>query len=1142
MIFPPLQFDGKNKPLIINNLHGLAIPLAIAELQQQLSCCTVVIADSVQQSQVLEREIAWCTQSDNIKILHFPSWDTLPYDVFSPNPEIISERLDFLHHIQSINSNTLLVIPVQNLMQKIPNPEYISSRTFMLKIGDHFDMHKKRSALEKNGYLCVNEVRETGEFSIRGGVFDIFPSGSHQAYRIELFDDEIESIRTFSTETQLSIERISEIRLMPANEYPFDEGARQKFLAHFREHFHINTAKSAIYQDVRKGNRFAGIEYYLPFFHQQLTHFFSYLPEGTTFIHCTESLSVMQTWQKQIQARFEDRKHDTERPLIEPEKLYLTATETNQLFNQHNNIYFNSKGGSDQHQKVHAKTTLPKQYTEAVNAKPLDEWLSTFTERILICADSLGRQDAILRKLKKEQKKYVLVDSISNFTNSQIKRAITVAPIISGTCLKTSNMLFFDEGSLFGSRANRTGKSVRFKANPNDIISNLTDLHLGSPIVHIDHGIGRYRGLKQLDYDGQAEYLELEYLGGDKLFVPVSSLHLVSRYTGANEENAPWHRLGNDQWQNIKQKATKKIRDVAAELLSLYAKRESQKGFGMKIDQTEYEKFCQGFPFEETNDQLKAIEAVEKDLMAAKHMDRVVCGDVGFGKTEIALRAAFIAANDSHQVVMLVPTTLLAQQHFENFLDRFSPFPIQVALLSRFVSNKESKQTLIGLQSGHIDIVIGTHKLLQKDIKFKNLGLMIIDEEHRFGVKQKEHLKSLRTDVDILTLTATPIPRTLNTALSGLRDLSIIATPPKSRLSIKTEVLEWQNNIIREACQREIQRGGQVYFLHNEVQTIGQMAESIQKINPDARVRAAHGQMPEQELQKIMVDFYKQRFNILVCTTIIESGIDIPTANTIIINRADKLGLAQLHQLRGRVGRSHHKAFAFLIIPGWKSITADAKKRLQAIESLEDLGSGFTLATHDMEIRGAGELLGEGQSGQIQSIGFDLYCTLLDRAVNALQQGEDIDILDEPDKSVEIELNIPALIPEDYVFDVFTRLTLYKRMNSAQSNQALDALRVELIDRFGLLPESTADLFEVLSLKLQASQHHISSVVMNDEFANIHFSNQPQKLAQQLISLIQKEPQTYKPLPNNGIKMLGDFSSAEQRINATKQLFDILEA
>jgi len=633
----------------------------------------------------------------------------------------------------------------------------------------------------------------------------------------------------------------------------------------------------------------------------------------------------------------------------------------------------------------------------------------------------------------------------------------------------------------------------------------------------------------------------IEYAGGDKLFVPVASLHLVSRYTGASEENAPWHRMGSDSWAKTRDKAARKVRDVAAELLDLYAKRAARPGKKIKLNQDDYLQFCQGFPFEETEDQAKAIAQVLNDLQSPHSMDRVICGDVGFGKTEVALRAAFVAANDGKQVALLVPTTLLAQQHYENFLDRFAAFPFRIELLSRFVSKKQADKTLQGISDGTVDIVIGTHKLLQKDIRFKNLGLVIIDEEHRFGVRQKERLKQLRAEVDILTLTATPIPRTLNTALSGLRELSLMTTPPKARLSVKTQVLEWDDSVIREACQREIQRGGQVYFLHNDVQTIEQMAETVQRLNPDARVRVAHGQMNEHELQQVMLDFHKQRFNILVCSTIIESGIDIPNANTIIINRADKLGLAQLHQLRGRVGRSHHKAFAYLLIPGRNSITKDAKKRLEAIESLEELGSGFTLATHDLEIRGAGELLGDEQSGQIHAIGFSLYCELLERAVNALKNGQEPEELENTVPHTEVELGLPALIPDDYIPDVFTRLQFYKKLNTAGNQDELDQLRVELIDRFGLLPDACKNLFEVMRLKTEADALGVQSIQMDAEGGLIRFADKLPFAPERLITLIQEQPQRYRPAPNNALRLHGDLARPEARIAAVDELLQWLK-
>ncbi|MFC3193288.1 transcription-repair coupling factor [Marinicella sediminis] len=1122
------------------HLKGLALPMAIAEFHERHPGLLVVLTDSVHHSRILEAEIKLCSTQKHLDVLHFPVWDTLPYDVFSPNPEIVSERMKFLAQISMVKQDAVVVMPAQNLMQQLPDKDFIIGRSLNVQVGDDFDLHRWRKLFEKNGYVHVSEVREAGEFVVRGGVLDLFPMGGQDAFRIELFDDEIESIRIFDTDTQLTIRETQGIQVMPANEFPFDDKARELFLSRFREWFDVDTRKNTLYQDVRKGLKFSGIEQYLPMFHQQLADIFSYLPEDVVFIHCQQTAPILQTWEKQIKARYEERKHDVQRPIPAPEHNYLSADTTHQNILSFQNIWVNQpQPGQASGVSVDFNSQLPIRYN-AETHDSLVQFADQFKQRLLVTADSLGRQDLILNKLKSSQQPFTIFPDIHAFINSEAKRGVCIAPIENGVHLRSLQLQILDEGSLLGQRVTRQQKVKKYKANPEDIISNLTDLHLDSPIVHIDHGVGRYRGLKMMDYEGEAEYLEVEYLGGDKLFVPVSSLHLVSRYSGASEENAPWHKLGSDVWSKAKQKAAKKVKDVAAELLSLYAKREAAGGESMRVNEDDYAQFSDGFPFDETEDQHNAIEAVIKDMQASTHMDRVICGDVGFGKTEIALRAAFIAANEGKQVVLLVPTTLLAQQHYDNFVDRFAPFPIKVELLSRFVSGKATREILAACENGQADVIIGTHKLIQKGIKFNNLGLVIIDEEHRFGVRQKDRLKQLKADVDFLTLTATPIPRTLNSALSGLRDLSIIATPPKARLTVKTQVIEWQNSIINEACTREIQRGGQVYFLHNDVQSIEQMAETIQKINPGARVRVAHGQMNEKELQNVMVDFYKQRFNVLVCSTIIESGIDIPNANTIIINRADKLGLAQLHQLRGRVGRSHHKAFAYMIIPSWKAISRDAKKRLEAIESLEELGAGFTLATHDMEIRGSGELLGEEQSGQIQSVGFSLYCEMLERAVDALKKGEDIDLLDDNQQHTDIELNIPALIPDSYVFDVFTRLTFYKRMNNARTADALDEIKVELIDRFGPLPEPANHLFYVLKFKQKAKQLGIQSLVMNEDFADVKFKAQNDAFFARLIQLIQKHPETFKPLPANGLRYQGDFQSAEQRIDAIHHLFDIL--
>ncbi len=1137
MLFPLTKHINTSHNIEIKGVKGLALPLLLAEITNNYSGLNLVLTESAHQSIVLEEELELCAPELKDKIYHFPTWDTLPYDVFSPNPEIVSQRLAFLYKVSQNITDGILIIPIHNLMQRLSTKSFIKGRTLFLEVNSHFDIDKKRLMFENNGYHCVTEVREPGEFAVRGGVIDIFPTGTEDAFRLELFDDEIESIRTFDPDTQRSIKAVNKINILPANEFPFDEAGRMRFLQEFREEFDVDTHKCSIYQDVRKTIQFSGIEHYLPMFFEQTSTLFDYLPDNTRIIHTGKTAAILSTWDKQIHARYQERRHDIQRPVVKPKSLYLCPNDVIDRLEEFTTINLNQNN-----QAIDFHTQLPNRYNPD-KYKNKSGWLQSqlvHNKRILIAADSLGRVDVIKRLFQKEKIAIKECDSIIDFINSSIDLAITIAPIENGTNFILDNLIILDESCLFGTRANRTRKKKRFKANPDEIISNLSELHIGSPIVHIDHGVARYQGLETHNFEGEAEFLVLEYYGGDKLFVPVSSLHLVSRYTGASAENAPWHKLGGDRWQKIREKAAKKVEDVAAELLQLYAIRESRGGKQVKLNENDYLQFCQGFPFEETEDQLTTINAVIEDLKSPKSMDRVVCGDVGFGKTEVALRAAFVTANDAKQVAILVPTTLLAQQHYENFLDRFAPFPIKVASLSRFIKKGEQTKILQGITDGTVDIVIGTHKLLQKDIKFKNLGLIVIDEEHRFGVRQKERLKKLRAEVDILTLTATPIPRTLNTALSGLRDLSIIATAPKSRLSIKTQVIEWDTAAIKEACLREIQRGGQVYFLHNEVRTIEQIAETVQNLVPQARVRVAHGQMHETELQSVMLDFHKMRFNILVCSTIIENGIDIPTANTIIMNRADKLGLAQLHQLRGRVGRSHHKAFAYMLIPGWKAITKDAAKRLEAIVSLEDLGSGFTLATHDLEIRGAGELLGDEQSGQIQAIGFSLYCELLERAVEALNDGEDPQLDNLSIHETEIELNIPSLLPDDYIHDIYLRLTFYKRLSACHSIDDVNELRVELIDRFGLLPEHAKNLFEIKILQLKSKVYDISTIQMNQHGGTVKFATKKDAILRKLITLIQTKYKTYKPMPDNAIKITGEFLQVEQRFEAVEALFDDL--
>ena len=1134
MLYPTLPDFSLKQTTHIKGVKGLALPLFLAQITEKFQGLNVVLTESAHQSMVLEEELELVAPQLKDKTFHFPAWDTLPYDVFSPNPEIVSGRLAFLHNISQNIEHGILIIPTTNLMQRLSTKSFIKGRSLSMSIGSTFDLPKKRLSFENNGYLCVTEVREPGEFAVRGGVVDIFPTGSDQAYRMELFDNEIESIRIFDTETQRSIEKVKHVHILPANEFPFDEAGRMRFLQKFREDFDVDSHKSSIYQDVRKVVQFSGIEHYLPMFFENTSTLFEFLPENTRFIHTGQTQAILKTWDKQIQARYQERRHDIQRPVVAPYDLYIEPESIGKKLKEFSTISLNQQTDG-----IDLQTQLPHRFNPETHTNQV-KWLNNQTstgKRILIAADSLGRVDVIKRLFIKEKLTIKQVTSINEFIETDEKIAITIAAIENGTNFLQENLIILDESCLFGQRANRTRKKKRFKVNPDEVISNLSELHLGSPIVHIDHGVGRYRGLETHNFEGEAEFLVLEYYGGDKLFVPVSSLHLVSRYTGASAENAPWHKLGGDRWQKIREKAAKKVKDVAAELLQLYAIREARGGKKVAFNENDYLQFCQSFPFEETDDQLQTINAVIKDLRSPKSMDRVVCGDVGFGKTEVALRAAFVVANDAKQVAILVPTTLLAQQHYENFLDRFSPFPIRVEVLSRFVKASEQKKILADVTDGKVDIVIGTHKLLQNSMKFNNLGLVVIDEEHRFGVRQKERLKKMRAEVDILTLTATPIPRTLNTALSGLRDLSIIATPPKARLSVKTQVIEWDNATIKEACLREIQRGGQVYFLHNDVKTIEQMAETIQKLVPQARVRVAHGQMHESELQHVMLDFHKVRFNILVCSTIIENGIDIPTANTIIMNRADKLGLAQMHQLRGRVGRSHHKAFAYLLIPGWKAITKDATKRLEAIVSLEDLGAGFTLATHDLEIRGAGELLGDEQSGQIHAIGFSLYCELLERAVEALNNEQEPQLDDLSIHETEIELNVPALLPDDYIHDVYLRLTFYKKLSQCETPHDVSDLRVELIDRFGLLPDQAKNLFDIKLLQLQSKVYDIKSISMNQHGGTVKFDTKNDDVLRKLITLIQTKHKDYKPASNDAIRIQGDFLQAEQRFDAVDKFF-----
>ena len=959
-----------------NGLYGSSLSLALLKTAERHNGITLVVAHSPRQAQNLEYDLKLLAGEASLPILHFPDWETLPYDPFSPHPDIISERLRLLISLPGHGAG-ILVVPITTLLQRLSPVDYVTSHGLLLHRQQQLPAEQLQRQLSAAAYEHVEQVHQPGQFTVRGSLIDLFPMGAEKPVRVELFDDEIESLRTFDPETQRSLKQCEKISLLPAREYPFNEDTIPAFRRAFRNRFDIDTRRCPIYQDLRQGIHPQGLEYYLPMFFETTAGLLDYLSGDVQLILDAGITEAAQHFQNQLQQRYEQRRHDIDRPILPPDALFFSTAELADSLAKirsdhfvHNQPAkmpgpcFNTQAPPDLF--IHEKSASP--------GKSVQQFCTEFSGRILFVADSPGRRQALIDTLQPFGIRPQSVDSWNAFmATRQPLPCITVMPLEQGFVSGDPKLAVITEAQLFGGRLRQRRQRERSGRDPESIIRNLTDLSIGAPVVHEEYGVGRYQGLQVLDLDnGPTEFLNLEYAKGDKLYVPVASLHLISRYTGGSPESAPLHRLGGDQWEKVKRRAAEKIRDVAAELLELYARREARNGHAYSLDPKLYAEFAATFAFEETPDQLQTISAVTEDMLAEQPMDRVVCGDVGFGKTEVALRAAFIAVQAGRQVAVLVPTTLLAQQHYRTFSDRFADWPIHIEALSRFRSGKQTGNVLKGLADGRVDIVIGTHRLIQGDIDFKNLGLLIVDEEQRFGVRQKERLKALRSQVDILTLTATPIPRTLNMAMSGLRDLSIIATPPARRMAVKTFVSQWSNGLLKEAMQRELQRGGQVYFLHNEVQTIDKIARQLEEIIPSARIKIAHGQMHERELEQAMLDFHRQRFNVLVCTTIIENGIDIPSANTIIINRADKLGLSQLHQLRGRVGRSHHRAYAYLLIPDRRSITSDARKRLDAIASLEELGAGFTLATHDLEIRGAGELLGDEQSGQIQEIGFHL--------------------------------------------------------------------------------------------------------------------------------------------------------------------------
>ncbi|KFI10637.1 transcription-repair coupling factor [Vibrio coralliilyticus] len=1094
----------------VGNLQGASLALAIAELANQHSSHTLLAVADPQTALKLLQEIEQFTQQE---VSLFPDWETLPYDNFSPHQEIISDRIARLYQLPTQNSG-ITIVPINTLLQRQSPRDFLMQHTLMVKVGDLYSLEKLRIQLEKSGYRHVDQVFGPGEYASRGSILDLFPMGASDPFRIDFFDDEIDTIRTFDPENQRSIDDVQEIRLLPAHEFPTSESAIEDFRIRWRQRFEARREPESVYMQVSKGTWPAGIEYWQPLFFEHTETLFDYIADDSQLITVGDLEGAIDHFLSDVDYRYDQRKVDPLRPLLPPEELWLKKDELFSRFKTLPQVQLSADAVVEKQGRTNpAIQPLPELAVQHQNKEPMSalrQFSESFTGKIVFSVESEGRREALLELLQRIKLRPVEHESFSAATESNDKFTLVLGASEHGFLFGDNQVALICESDLLGDRVIQRRRKDRKTTNSDAVIRNLAELKPGQPVVHIDHGIGRYIGLQTLEAGGMTtEYVTLEYQNDAKLYVPVAALNLISRYSGGAEESAPLHKLGGEAWAKARRRAAEKVRDVAAELLDVYAKRELKPGYKFALDRDQYATFKAGFPFEETDDQSMAINAVMSDMCQAKAMDRLVCGDVGFGKTEVAMRAAFLATDNGKQVAVLVPTTLLAQQHFENFRDRFANLPIRVEVLSRFKTAKEQKQVLQDIEDGKVDLVVGTHKLLSNDIKFKDLGLLIVDEEHRFGVRQKEKMKAMRADVDILTLTATPIPRTLNMAMSGMRDLSIIATPPARRLAIKTFVRQRDDAVVREAVLREIMRGGQIYFLHNQVETIEKVAADLEKLIPEARITVAHGQMRERELERIMNDFYHQRFNLLVCTTIIETGIDVPTANTIIMDRADNLGLAQLHQLRGRVGRSHHQAYAYLLTPHPKAMTKDAIKRLDAIASLEDLGAGFTLATHDLEIRGAGELLGDEQSGQIQSVGFTLYMEMLEQAVEALKEGKEPSLDELLREQTEVEMRLPALLPDDYIPDINTRLSMYKQIASVSDKAELDDLKIELIDRFGLLPDATKNLLSVSEMKLEADSLKVKKIEAHDKGGFIEFYPDADINPMYLVKLLQSQPQKF---------------------------------
>ncbi|HEX4926563.1 MAG TPA: transcription-repair coupling factor [Burkholderiales bacterium] len=1123
----------------LGSLAGSADSLALARLAAA-EAPLAVIAATAQDAQRLLEEIGWF--SPRLRACLLPDWETLPYDQFSPHQDLVSERLATLYRIQRGDFD-LAIVPAPTALGRLCPPSYLAGRTFFLKSGERLDIGQLRAQLATAGYQHVTQVVAPGEVCVRGGLIDLFPTGAALPYRIDLDDDLVDSIKTFDVDTQRTVYAVNEIRMLPAREFPLDDEGRARFRGRWREIFEGDPSKKPLYRDVSNGVPAAGVEYYLPLFFESVATLFDYLPRGCTVaLHGEVSAAINEFW-RDAATRYKLAGGDPDRPLLAPAQLFVPAEEFYVRLKDHPRVDLAQsdagEGGLD-------AQPLPPVAVDRRAQDPLaglKRFVDTANLRILVAAESPGRRETMASYFAEYGVKPAPAASFEEFAKGEARLQLAVAPLAHGFVLPAEGWAIVTEAELYAGVVRRRARGAEKRTSVEGMLRDLSELKVGDPVVHEQHGIGRYQGLTEMDVgEGPTEFLLLEYEGGDKLYVPVSQLGVIGRYSGAQPEEAPLHKLGSGQWDKAKARAAKQVRDTAAELLALYAKRAARLGHSFSVRPHDLEAFAAGFGFEETPDQAAAIEAVTADMAAGKPMDRLVCGDVGFGKTEVALRAAFIAVADGRQVLVLCPTTLLAEQHFQTFSDRFADWPIRLAELSRFRSAKQSAETLQRLENGELDIVIGTHKLLAREVKPKRLGLVIIDEEHRFGVRQKEALKRLRAEVDVLTLTATPIPRTLAMSLEGIRDFSVIATAPQKRLAIKTFVSPWSEGLIREAVLRELKRGGQVYFVHNEVESIERMRERLARLLPEARLAVGHGQMAERELERVMRDFTAQRFNLLLCSTIIETGIDIPTANTMVIDRADKFGLAQLHQLRGRVGRSHHQAYAYLLTPPPDALNKNAQKRLEAIQMMEELGSGFYLAMHDLEIRGAGEILGEQQSGEMQEVGFSLYARMLDRAVRRLKSGKAAELEEPIDVSTEVNLHVPALLPASYCSDVHERLSLYKRLADADDGEMLEALREELVDRFGELPEAARALLECHRVRLAARPLGVARVDATHEAVQLQFVKNPPLDGAKVIAFVQKKGRGARLAGPDRLRVEAKLPAWQERAQAVRDILRQLAA